>query len=148
MVTVTVAAIILAVGVPSFVSFVQNQRATTYTNELVIALNIGRSEATRRGTAVTVCASDDGATCSDDDDWSTGWIVATAAEVLRTWDAVEGGAGVIVGDADEVSFQPRGALSTPSVVLNVRVPDCSGDQGRDITVNRTGHVSVTRVACL
>jgi hypothetical protein len=32
-------------------------------------------------------------------------------------------------------------------VLEIRVPDCSGDQGRDVAVNVAGRISVTSVAC-
>ncbi|MCH6550161.1 MAG: prepilin-type N-terminal cleavage/methylation domain-containing protein, partial [Proteobacteria bacterium] len=49
MITLAVAALILSLGVPGFRNFIQNNRATTHTNDLVTALNLGRSEATRRG---------------------------------------------------------------------------------------------------
>ncbi len=79
MVTLAVAALILSLGVPGFRSFIQNNRATTHTNDLVTALNLGRSEATRRGASVLLCSSSDGATCSGSNDWSSGWIVRRSA---------------------------------------------------------------------
>jgi type IV fimbrial biogenesis protein FimT len=148
MVTLAVAAIILSFGVPGFMSFIQNNRAATHTNDLITALNLARSEATRRSATVTVCSSDDGATCSDSNDWSTGWIILNAAdEVLRTWPERSGGANVITGDA-QVQFQARGSLAGGAApLLRVRLPDCTGDQGRDVAVNAAGRISTNRVDC-
>jgi type IV fimbrial biogenesis protein FimT len=150
MFTVAVAAVLVTVGVPSFNTFLQNTRATTYANDLVLALNLARSEATRRGAPVRVCASADAEECSDSDDWSTGWIVITAAdEVLRTWDQRDGGADVVVGQSGltEVQFEARGSLAAANTVIEIRLPNCTGNQGRDVAVSRTGRVAVTRVDC-
>ncbi len=149
MITLAVGAIIVSVGVPGFSSMVQNNRAVTHSNDLITALNLGRSEATRRGVPIQVCSSTDGATCSGSTDWSTGWIVRRpGGEVLRTWSERSGGAGVLSANVSQFQFQARGALaSAPLPVLQVRLPDCSGDQGRDIAVNVAGRISVARVAC-
>ena len=49
MITVAVAGVILTVGVPNFVGFMANNRAVNDTNDFVTSLNLGRSEAIRRG---------------------------------------------------------------------------------------------------
>jgi type IV fimbrial biogenesis protein FimT len=138
--------LLASVAVPGFVSFVQNNRATANTNEIVTALNLGRSEATLRGAPVLVCSSSDGVSCSGEGDWSDGWVVlAPNDEVVRTWPA-RSAPGVLAGDVDQVQFQPRGSVAA-GTTLRVRVPDCIGDQGRDVRVNVAGRVSVTRVDC-
>ena len=105
MITIGVAGVILSVGVPNFIGFVQNNRAVNDTNDLVTSLNLGRSEAIRRGSTVTLCSSTDGATCSASNDWSTGWIVqSSAGEVLRAWPERSGGAGVLNGTLPRYSF--------------------------------------------
>lgn len=149
MITLAVGAVIVSFGVPGFSSMVQNNRAVTHSNDLITALNLGRSEATRRGVAIQVCSSTNGATCSGSTDWSTGWIVRRpGGDVLRTWPERSGGAGVLTANVSQFQFQGRGALaSAPLPVLQVRLPDCSGDQGRDISVNLAGRISVVRVAC-
>ncbi|MGH7128102.1 MAG: GspH/FimT family pseudopilin, partial [Planctomycetaceae bacterium] len=149
MVTIAVAAVIVSFGVPAFKSFIQNNRATTHTNDLVTALNLARSEATRRGAAVTVCSSTDASTCNGDDDWSTGWVVRSAAgDVLRVWPERSGGAGVVSADIDEVRFLARGSLGTAAPTFTVELPDCTGDQLRNVAVNAAGRISVERGACL
>ena len=149
MVTLAVAALILSLGVPGFRSFIQNNRATTHTNDLVTALNLGRSEATRRGASVLLCSSSDGATCSGSNDWSSGWIVrSSAGAVVRTWPERSGGGGVLTANVSQIQFQARGSLSGGTVpLLQIRLPDCSGDQGRDVSVNMAGRIAVTRVTC-
>lgn len=153
MFTIAVAALLVTVGVPSFATFLANTRATTYANDLVLALNLARSEATRRGAPVRVCSSANGTACktgAGSDDWSSGFIVITAGnQVLRTWGALEGGANVVVGRSGvaQVQFESRGELAAAAPVLEVRLPKCTGDQGRDISISKTGRVSVDRVNC-
>jgi type IV fimbrial biogenesis protein FimT len=148
LVTISVAAIILSVGVPGFLSFIQNNRAVTHTNDLVTALNLGRSEATRRGTGVVLCSSTNGTTCSDSNDWSNGWIVRTSGgTLLRSWPERSGGAGVLTGNVSQIQFQARGSIAGVAPLLLVRLPNCSGNQGRDVAVNLAGRISVRRVEC-
>ncbi|MCZ6761931.1 MAG: prepilin-type N-terminal cleavage/methylation domain-containing protein, partial [Gammaproteobacteria bacterium] len=45
MITLLIAGIILSIGVPSFRGVMQNQRMTTATNEMVMSLNLAKSEA-------------------------------------------------------------------------------------------------------
>jgi type IV fimbrial biogenesis protein FimT len=54
MITVAILAILLGIGVPSFVDFIRNNRASTQANELATALNLARSEAVKRGLPVTL----------------------------------------------------------------------------------------------
>lgn len=149
MVTLAIAAIIVSFGVPGFKSFIQNSRATTHTNDLVTALNLARSEATRRGTAVTVCSSTDAASCNGSGDWSTGWVVRDAAGgVLRVWAERSGGANVVKNPGgNKLTFGPRGALTGVGTTFQIRVPDCTGNNGRDVSVNAAGRIAVTLVSC-
>jgi len=149
MITLGVAGLILSLGVPNFIGMVQNNRAVSAANDLVTSLNLGRSEAIRRGSTISLCSSTDGATCSTSNDWSTGWIVRTSAgEVLRAWPQRSGGAGVLNGNVSQIQFQSRGSL-TPGVPpqLQLRLPHCTGPQGRDVAVNSAGRISVNRVNC-
>lgn len=149
MITVAVAGVVLSFGVPNFISLIADNRAVTHTNDVVASLNIGRSEAVRRGATITICSSTDGAACSGNTDWSTGWVIRTGAgEVLRAWPERSGGAGVLNGNVSQIQFQARGSLP-PGVapLLQLRIPHCKKNQGRDVNVNSAGRISVSRVAC-
>lgn len=54
LVTISIAAILLGIAIPSFTSTIASNRLTTNANELVTALNLARSEAIKRGIQVTV----------------------------------------------------------------------------------------------
>ena len=165
MVTITVAAMVLALGVPSFVDLVRNNRAATNVNELLTAFAIARSESIKRGSNVSVCRSSDGATCTAA--WSEGWIVFsdnaatdTAApvvgEVLRVWPQMPGDATVTTFangaavDIGWVRFAPRGAVRTAGAMptrYDIALAGCSGLQMRRVELNTVGRASVTREAC-
>jgi type IV fimbrial biogenesis protein FimT len=59
MVTIALVALILGLGVPSFVEFSRNNRMTGAANDLLADLNLARTESVKRHVAVTVCASND-----------------------------------------------------------------------------------------
>jgi type IV fimbrial biogenesis protein FimT len=57
LVTLTVAAVLLGLGVPAFRDFMRNNRLTGAANELLITVVAARNEAVRRQTVVSVCPS-------------------------------------------------------------------------------------------
>lgn len=89
MVTLGVIAILATFGVPSFQNHLKDNRRTTQVNELVGALNLARSEATKGNGTVAFCPSADGATCSGGN-YDTGWIVFINSDG-DTPPAVDGG---------------------------------------------------------
>lgn len=68
MVTLTVAAILLGVGVPGFAGLIRNQRMAAAVGDFQAALHLARAEAIGRGTRVDVVPA-------DGKDWAKGWIV-------------------------------------------------------------------------
>ena len=76
MLVVAIVAISLSIGVPSFLNSVQNNRMTGQINSLIGALSYARSEAVKLGqNNVTICASNDNASCSGSSAWEDGWII-------------------------------------------------------------------------
>jgi len=73
MLAVTVFAILLAVGIPSFSRIVEDNRVVTQMNDLTTAFARARSEAVTRGVPVRVSA----ATGDDGQDFNEGWCVHT-----------------------------------------------------------------------
>ena len=74
-VTMAVAAILVAVAVPNMRTFIQNGRLNTQTNDLIGDLNLARSEAIKRRAFVGVCKSTNGTTCAGGGDWRDGRVV-------------------------------------------------------------------------
>lgn len=75
MVTLAVFAIVAALAFPGFQLYRQNSHRTTQINDLVAGLNLARTEAIKRRLSVTLCTSINGATCSNVNNWTIGWIV-------------------------------------------------------------------------
>lgn len=67
MVALSIAGMLLTIGIPSFSSAIVNNRLSSNTNELVAALNLARSEAVRRGDHVVVR--------KNGENWENGWQV-------------------------------------------------------------------------
>ncbi|MDX1625073.1 MAG: GspH/FimT family pseudopilin [Wenzhouxiangellaceae bacterium] len=146
---IVVAAILLAAALPNFVTFVQNNRLSAQSNEVVAAFQLARSEALRRGQRVDVCASSDGASCGGN--WNQGWLVLAAPgtndeEVLRVWPS----------PGDDFSFEPassthgydrNGFAATGDAQIDLTLGECSGNNARRILLENTGRVAVQRIAC-
>lgn len=76
MVTIAVLGLLLSVAVPSFEQVMADSRRTSDVNELLLSLNLARSEALKRGRHVTICKSSNGTSCADTTTpWNKGWIV-------------------------------------------------------------------------
>lgn len=69
MVTLAIAAVLLMVGVPSFVEFQRNSELTSQTNSLVAALNTARTEAMKHNANAYVVPN------GTANKWRDGWIV-------------------------------------------------------------------------
>ena len=78
MITISVIGVLAAVGVPSYQDFIKAGRITTAHNELVSAMQVARSGGIQAASAGCVCSSssagDANPTCSDSNNWESGWI--------------------------------------------------------------------------
>ena len=95
-VTIVVAAILSALAIPAFQTFVMNDRDSAQINALAYSFNYARSEAVKEDLpgGVTVCPST-GAICSGTAAWAQGWIVYytdanNTVQVLQTIPALAG----------------------------------------------------------
>ena len=116
--TVIIAGILLAIAVPNFNTFVQNNRLTTQINELVTSINLTRSEAIKRGFSSTICKSDTGTSCAGN--WSDGWIVFNDQDgdgvveavdgdtIIRSHDALKGGNTLTFGTKNRITYSSQG----------------------------------------
>ena len=175
LITIVVATILLAVGVPAFQSFIKNNRVTAQANDLVSAIQLARSEALKRGVNTVVCASNEPAKCTGKDTWSDGWIVfsdpdrnnapdsdadkclATKDCIMKTSKGLSQGS-TLTTDADFLCFFPTGlsgthlsgacsSENTDTVDFTIKAKNCEKTQARKVTVTPMGHTSVTKFGC-
>ena len=157
LITLSIAAILLAVGVPSFVTFIDNNRATSQANDLLYSFNMARSEATKRGVEVRVVAV-------SGSNWSAGWnLVADTnndsdyldnSDILMQWQALTGNGSLAVVATNSptdtyVAFTSRGTLSpsNASFVFTLEPGDCDAVDSRIISLQPSGRTSVSHGDC-
>jgi type IV fimbrial biogenesis protein FimT len=86
----TLAAIILAIGVPNFSSFLRNSRLTSTSNDVIAAMHAARSEAIKRQVRTVFCFSADPVSApACDGDGTKGWIVFVDSDNDAAVDAGE-----------------------------------------------------------
>lgn len=153
LVTLAIAAILLGVAVPNFVTFIQNNRLATQANDLVTMLNYARSEAVKRNQTITVCSSTDGTSCAGSTTWDGGLIVFVDSngdgavdggeDVMQVRPAMEGGNTLRAGAQPRFTYQANGFLASNNDVF--RLCDTRGTaSGREINVSLQGRVSISR----
>jgi type IV fimbrial biogenesis protein FimT len=122
--TVSLVAILLGIGVPSYRYVTTSNRVSAEVNSLLGDMQLARSEAVKQGQMVTVCPSTDQAQCTNTTNWHTGWIVfndvngnqtvpgncAAINCMLRTQPAFTSGQDTFVADngLNFVSFNREG----------------------------------------
>jgi type IV fimbrial biogenesis protein FimT len=83
----TVAGVLLAIGVPSFKYVTTANRMSSDVNGLLGDLQFARAEAIKEGQPVTVCpTADNGVSCANVTTWQTGWMVFVDNGVTGTVD--------------------------------------------------------------
>jgi len=148
MITLVIAAILLAVAIPSFKTLFESNRLATQANELIGVVNLARSEAIKRGANVTIQASAGG--------FQNGWCVhfgadCTGTNILKQFPALNQMA-VASGGVATLVFNGRGQKATPAgeVTIQLSPVDCASgtvDGARSIGIANTGRASVTRGNC-
>lgn len=159
LVTVAVLAIVLSVGVPSFVDLIRNNRAATEANLFIGALSVARSEAIKRGSRVTICKTSDQLSCTTSGDWAQGWLVfadpnenasVDAGEpVIQVYQPLDG--TTLAGNtliSDYISYIADGTTKkTDGGLQNGTVSLCRPPTGRSIVINKAGRVRVEKQPC-
>jgi type IV fimbrial biogenesis protein FimT len=116
MVAIAVTGILLALAAPSFTETIRKNRIESTAQGFLNALNFARTEAIRRGMAVTVY--------KNGNQWENGYIAFVDAnkngkqdsgeETLRTWQALPSGYTLRTNVADFVRYNARGEVDNNS----------------------------------
>lgn len=77
LVVLAVAAILLSIAAPSFMNIIANNRVSSAANEMVVALNLAKSEAVKTGKPAVLCKKlENSEGCGDlNNDWGDGWLI-------------------------------------------------------------------------
>ena len=162
LVVLTIATILLAIGIPSFASWVSSGHLTQATNSMVASLHLARSEAIKRNARTVLCPSASGTACAASGGWHQGWLmfhdgnnnaVLDAGEAvihsqsgLQDRFRVRGNSHV----ANYISYTPLGATRTLSGVyqvgtLTVCEVSASPKLAREIVISSSGRPRTTKL---
>jgi type IV fimbrial biogenesis protein FimT len=155
MVVISLLAIVTTLAVPSWRALQTRNAIRTLVNDYTLSLYFARSEAVRLNSPVTLCPSNDGATCTDSA-LENGWVVfvglrdALAPPLLqdtmpRTLVRTRFTAALNAVNGRSVTFLPNGQPLGNFVGTTVQIcPDLAefDAMSRDIVINRTGRVRI------
>ena len=164
MVTLAIAAIVLAIAVPSFQKTILNNKSVALGDEFAQALNFARSEAVKMKKRVSICASSNGETCTGS--WSDGFIVfedqaatdtdadTTLGTVFKVWPKLSAAGTFSVKrnttDTNFIRYTSMGTLApinNETINVSLKLTGCTGSAARKISVNLSGFVSVQSDDC-
>ncbi len=153
LVSISIAAILMTVGVPSFNSFIRDSTLRSETNTLSSSLSLSRSEAIRRGENVNITA------ISDSTNWSRGWRIWIDSNnnnsfdnddaLIRVFDQVNSN---ISATKAAISFNHDGSLNLPanhaSIDFDIKpAQNCQTNEQRHLTIEASGRVSFSLTTC-
>jgi type IV fimbrial biogenesis protein FimT len=159
LVGIAILAILLVMAAPSFYGLIQNDFSITLSNNMITSLNYARSEAIKRGSNVSVCASSDTSFTSCGTNWANGWIVflnptgsnaISTATVLRTQSVDRTGATITTAPSMSIATYTSNGFATnttSNVTMTIKTSGCTADYGRSIAISLTGRLSVSNVSC-
>ncbi|MBT4494553.1 MAG: prepilin-type N-terminal cleavage/methylation domain-containing protein [Gammaproteobacteria bacterium] len=161
MIAIVVIGIAMTLAVPSFNGMVQRNRMATQVNDFLLAINLARSEAMRRGSPVTIQSMDNGA--ENDNEFGNGYCVQVGVQgtgfstsctynaskcapsqttgcILRRFEELTGTASLdSVEGASAISFGPLGELLLPAAIQNLDMCDSRNlTDGRRIRIALVG----------
>jgi type IV fimbrial biogenesis protein FimT len=148
MITMTLVALVMAIGIPSMRDFIKNDRLVTQINTMVGHLAYARSEAVTRHQPVILCASSNQTSCSSND-WADGWILFVDSDnnsdfsageaMLRQHQALSGGVTFTSSVGSVVTYDERGFA--PNSIGTFSLCDDRGTANmKSISISATGRV--------
>lgn len=152
MMTLAVAAILLGIAAPGFVSIIKNNRITTVTNDLLADLALARSEAAKRGQNVSICISSNGTSCTGTN-WLDGRLVFSDTGTAGTIDGSDAIIRVAESKGNGLTLSSSGFANTGYIRYNAFgtvttgntnlgtfkiCDDRTGNFGRLVSITNTG----------
>ncbi|OGI51816.1 MAG: hypothetical protein A3E57_00795 [Candidatus Muproteobacteria bacterium RIFCSPHIGHO2_12_FULL_60_33] len=145
---------VVGLGAVGMTGLVQDARMTSLVNQLMGDLNLARGESIKRNVAVTLCKSNDGASCSDEAAWREGWIVFaddnknrevdTNEAIIRVQQTLAGDMTLRYGETDTYTYVRYNSSGEASRAATFTFCDGRGaDKAKAVIVYWTGRPRVS-----
>lgn len=144
---IVIVGILASLAVPSFRSFVVQQRIKTTSFDMMASLTLARSEAIKRNSTVSI-------TPTDGSNWQSGWAVAVGATPLTRQAALSGlsvickSGTAIVNPCPAITYNSNGRVlgtTPPSIEISSTSADSSST--RCISVDLSGRPNSRKAGC-
>jgi type IV fimbrial biogenesis protein FimT len=153
-------AILMTIAIPSYKYVTNSNRIAAEVNGLLGDMQFARGEAIKEGQTVTVCVSNDGATCLRNTSWNTGWIVFSDVNsdqtvdpndtVLRVQAAFSGTDTFLANNTiSAVTFNREGfasangtGLAGGAALITLHATPFDNDSTRCLSMNMVGMMAV------
>lgn len=154
MVTIGITAILAGVTIPKYQSYMANNRATVYSNQLLADLRYAKNLATLENASVTICqiTAVGSIICNNGStSWQKGWFVLSSATstTRRNFQfnsalTANTNAGISVTGTQPLIFNNNG-LPGSAYTFTIKPNGCSA--GYQISVAADGTISKTTTTC-
>ena len=138
MITLVLAVILATLAAPSFIQYTATQRIRNASYDLTSSLQIARSEAIKRNTAIDVVRTVSG-------NWSGGWKVQISGATPTVLRAQDGFAALTISDSaniSTVSYGNDGRATTATTVFKIQPgTTMSAVTARCVTISLSGIAS-------
>jgi type IV fimbrial biogenesis protein FimT len=148
MITVAVAAILMAIALPNMRYTIFDNRMTSKTNELIGALNFARTEAITRRRVIQVQP----VTVTAGNEWGAGWKIMDGVTLLRITEYTNDGIVLkaVANTQNNLTYTSKGQVQElnpallPSITLSVcpQYKTTDSPPGRLIEIGVTGRATV------
>jgi type IV fimbrial biogenesis protein FimT len=147
-VVLAIAAILVAIAVPSMAQLIARSATRTTEDALFTAARLARTQAIAHNTHALLCPSENGRTCMGNADWQQGWLVALdrnrdneADGTILTRGTPDGQVRVLgTAGRDHVRFRSDGAAAGTNLTLLVCPRDPSAGKARTIIISNAGRI--------
>jgi type IV fimbrial biogenesis protein FimT len=153
MITVLVAAVLLAIAAPGFRSLIERNRLQAATSNLYTSLVLARSEALKRNQPVIVCQSASGQSCGTTPAgrWEDGWIVHVDPNnppTLDPNDIIAVREGLDGGDTVWVVDDPNATTPAGKQLVTYQTDGGAAEQVFFVLCNADGDADAAKVVAL
>ncbi|HXC58008.1 MAG TPA: GspH/FimT family pseudopilin [Steroidobacteraceae bacterium] len=155
MVTLSIAAVLMAIGIPTLRTTVANNRLSSQAFDLVAALTLSRSQAITLNQPVTLCRADSetATACSGSAGTWLFWIIRTSSGTVVRNGVTQGGSLAVTSTLtdDQIVFTSDGLARTNNVLVSGQYIDvCSDhsttDNKRQIVLDAGSRVSTIKAS--
>jgi type IV fimbrial biogenesis protein FimT len=149
MITLVVLSILVAIAAPNFISVIEQNRIKASLQEFSVSLKYARSEAVKRSSSVTICASADQASCTGT--WADGWAIFNDIDgvgdldvgtdtLLRVHDGITDGHSLTFDGSGgmRITFSSRGYAAGQNGTIKMCGKDGNALNARGMILQSTG----------